>query len=101
VTFVWMNGSGESMERSTCDSAAKLTIGVDRVVGEELRDERGVADVAVGENVARVAGEVGEVRRVAGVGEGVEVDELCERGALFGEALADEIGADEAAAAGD
>jgi hypothetical protein len=25
VTLVWMKGSGESMERSTCDSAAKLT----------------------------------------------------------------------------
>ena len=34
-----------------------------------------VGDVALDERVARVAGEVGEVREVAGVGEGVEVDD--------------------------
>ena len=53
--------------------------GVDLVFGEELRDEGGIADVTVGENVARVAREVGEVGGVAGVGEGVEIDELRER----------------------
>ena len=79
----------------------KIHHGVDRMVGEELRDQRGIADVAVGENIARVTGEVGEIRRGARVGERVEVDELGEGRALFSEALADEIAADEAAAAGD
>ena len=75
--------------------------GVDLVFGEELRDEGGVADVTVGENVARVAREVGEVGGVAGVGEGVEIDELRERRAFFEEALTDEVRADKAGAAGD
>ena len=75
--------------------------GVDRVVGQEARDEGVVADVALREDVPRVAGEVGQVGGIAGVGERVEVDEPGQRGAGLGQALPDEIGADEAAAAGD
>ena len=75
--------------------------GVDLMFGKELRDEGGIADVAVRENVARVGREIGEVGGVAGVGEGVEVDELRERRAGFQEALADEVGADKAGTAGD
>ena len=74
---------------------------VDRVVGEKFCDEGAVTDVAVRKNVAGIGGEVGEVGGIAGVGEGVEVDEFREGRAGFGEALADEVGADEAAAAGD
>ena len=75
--------------------------GVDLVLGEEAGDEGGVTNVAMGENVARVGREVGEVGGVARVGEGVEVDQPCERRAIFEEALTDEIAADESGAAGD
>jgi hypothetical protein len=53
------------------------------MLGEEAGDEGGVTDVTVRENVAWVGLEVGEVGGVAGVGEGVEVDELGERRAFF------------------
>jgi hypothetical protein len=83
--------------------------GVDLMLGEEAGDEGDVADVAVRENIAGVGREVGEIGGVAGVGEGVEVDELRDpfdglragRRAFFSEALADEVAADEAGAAGD
>jgi hypothetical protein len=75
--------------------------GVDLMLGEELRDEGGVADVAVRENIARVRREVGEVSGIAGVGEDVEINELRERRAFFEEALTNEVGADKAGAAGD
>jgi len=48
---------------------------VDLVLREEAGDEFRVADAAVGENIARVRREVCEIRRVAGVGERVEVDD--------------------------
>ena len=60
----------------------------------------GVTDFAVREDVARIAGEVGEVGGIARVGEGVEVDEPRERRVRLGEPLPDEIRANEAAAAG-
>ena len=75
--------------------------GVDLMLGEQASDQGGITDVAVRKDVARITGEVGQVGGVAGVGEGVEVDEPGERGAGFEQALPDEIGADEAAAAGD
>lgn len=56
--------------------------GVDLVLGEELGHEGGVADIAVGEDVARVGCEVGQIGGIAGVSEGVEVDEFRERRAL-------------------
>ncbi len=110
TTLVWIKGSGESMERSTWDSAAgavdggrgrEIHDGVDVMFGEETGDEGGIADIAVRENVARVVREVGEVSGVAGVGERVEVDELGQRGAFFSEALTDEVAANKAGAAGD
>src|SRR5205823_14598403 len=58
-----------------------------------------VADVAVDERVARIPLDVLQVRRVARVGELVEVDD-----GVVGvrrEHMSDEVGADEAAPAGD
>jgi hypothetical protein len=52
-------------------------------------------------NYVLVAGEVGEVRGVAGIGERVEVHQLLQRGVLLKKTLTDEVAADEAAAAGD
>jgi len=75
--------------------------GVDLVVGEQAGDEVGVADVSLREDVARIVREVGEIGGVTGVGEQVEVDDLAERRAGLGEALTNEIAADEAAAASD
>ena len=53
--LVWMKSSGPSMERSTCDSAAKLTTARGLVLGEQPGDQVDVADVALDEEVARVA----------------------------------------------
>jgi hypothetical protein len=72
-----MNGSGESIERSTCDSAAKIHHGVDLVVGEQAGDEVRCRDVSLREDVARIVREVGEIGGVTGVGEQVEVDDSC------------------------
>ncbi len=71
-----------------------------RCSAKRRADEGGVADVAVDEGVGGIAGERGEVGGVAGVGELVEIDDG--RGAWLGfEPVEDEVGADEAGAAGD
>ena len=76
----------------------KIDDGAGLVLGEQLGDEVEVADVALDEDVARVALERGEVLEVAGVGQRVEVDD----GLVgMGQPVEDEIAADEAGAAGD
>src|SRR5690606_1197886 len=60
----------------------------------ELVDERGVADVALHEDVPPLVGEVLEVLQVSGVGEQVEVHHLGARPGA--EEVAHEVGADEA-----
>ena len=67
--------------------------------GDGRRDELGVADIAVDERVAPVLDDVGERRRVARVGQRIEVDDLHVVGLL--EHVADEVRPDEAGAAGD
>jgi hypothetical protein len=63
------------------------------VFGQQARDQRGVANVALHKHVVRVALQAGEGFGVAGVGELVEVD----NGLIVGrEPVEDEIGADEA-----
>ena len=79
------------IERSTCDSAAKLTIASHPVAA--VADRVGVGDVALVELVLHP----GEVRRIARVGELVEHDDPV---AGRGEAV-HEVGADEPGAAGD
>ena len=54
TTLVWTNSAGPSMERSTWDSAAKLTMRRGPVLGEEARRQRSIADVAVHEDVSRI-----------------------------------------------
>ena len=68
------------------------------MLGEEFGDEVEVADVALDENVARVALQGGEVLEVAGVGQRVEIDD---RLIGLGQPVEDEVAADEAGSAGD
>ena len=86
-----MNSAGPMIERSTCVSAAKLTI-ASTALGRP-RDRVGVGDVALVELVLDSL----EVRAVARVRELVEDDDLVAR---LGEP-AHELRADEARAAGD
>ena len=69
--------------------------GVDVMVGDELRDERGVANVAFHQCDI---GHVGDIGRVAGIGQRVQHDD-----AVIGRHLApvaDEVRADETRASG-
>jgi hypothetical protein len=68
------------------------------VLAKQAHDRRAVADVAAHERVARVAAQRREVAEVARVGELVEVQH---RLAGRGDPVEDEVGADEAGAAGD
>ncbi len=75
--------------------------GEEVMLGHQLVHEVGVGDIGVEELVALavLGGQAGDVGDVAGVGEGVDVrDEL---GVVMLEDVADEVAADEAAAAGD
>ena len=78
----------------------RLGRGVDDHVDarDDLLDVRGIADVALDERQALVAEQVGDVRRVAGVGERVHDHDL-----VIGRAqqMPAEVRADEAGAAGD
>ena len=68
------------------------------VLRQQLRHQRAVADVALHEDMARVALQRGQVFQVAGVGQLVEVDD----GLVgLGQPVENEIAADEAGAAGD
>ena len=67
------------------------------MLGEELLEQRGIADVAVDENVSRFPGHGLEARKVAGIGELVEVHHGFAAGA---DPVEDEVRADEARAAG-
>jgi len=68
-------------------------------LGDRSPDGLTLGDVAPDELVAGMACQVGQIGQVAGVGEGVEVDD---RDIPFGfQDVTDEIAADEAAAAGD
>ena len=69
------------------------------VTGEKLVHQGAVADVAAHEGVVRLVRQIGQVFRVTGIGELVEVDYLQVRAG--GQQEADEVGADEAATAGD
>jgi hypothetical protein len=80
----------------------EVTHGVDAVVGEDLVHALEAADVLPQEYVA--AGEscfeIAQVFGVAGVGQLVDVDDTAREACLF-EQVADEVAADETAAAGD
>ena len=95
-TFVVTNSEApSSIDFSTCDSAAAFTITSTPL--DELRHELGVADVAVDEREALVAHHVGEVLEVPRIRQRVERDDL-----VVGvrQQVADEVGRDEAGAAG-
>ena len=100
--LVVMNSPALRIERSTWVSAAKLMT-ASKPLRERGADGLVVGDVALDEVVARaVVGvllDVREVFGVAGVGELVEIGYL-DAGAV-GEGVADEVGADKPASAGD
>ncbi len=85
--------------------------GVDAVLGKEALDEGAVADVTLYKHIAALAAgffrrlpiarlDIGEVFEVAGIGEGVEIDDA-PRKIWAPEEPVDEVRADEAGAAGD
>ena len=76
----------------------KIDHGAGLMLGEQFGDEVEVADVALDEEVARIATQRCEILEVAGVGQRVEVDD-----GLIGlrQPVEDEIAADEAGTAGD
>jgi len=69
-----------------------------RAALDRTRGNLGVADIALDERVTRVAGNIGDIGLAGCVGHLVEIDDLDVRAALHDEA--DEMAADEAAAAG-
>ncbi len=93
---VLTNASGSAIERSTCVSAAKFTTASRPSIAAATASASSIARVH--EGVARAVGDVGEVLLAPGVGELVEDDDLV---AVLGDALADEVRADEAGPAAD
>ena len=76
----------------------KVDDGAWPVLGQQARDQRTVANVAMHKHMARIALQAGQVVQVAGVGELVEVEHGLVRAA---EPVEHEVGAYEAGAAGD
>ena len=72
--------------------------GAGTMLGQERADECGVADVAAHQQVTRIGRDRVQTGRIAGVGEGIEIDDGCAGGLKPGE---DEVRADEAASSGD
>jgi hypothetical protein len=65
------------MERSTWDSAAKLTTASGTVLGEQAAHQVAIADVALDEDVAGLfARQGGQGVQIAGIGQLVQVDDL-------------------------
>ena len=75
TTLVSRNGSADMMLRSTWLSAAKLTTASIACRRISVQHRGAVADVGAHEHVPRVALEVAQVLEVAGVGQGVDVDD--------------------------
>ena len=92
------NASGSAIERSTCVSAAKLTIASGEPASIARGDRLAVLDRAAHEAKARLVEQVVEVLLAPGVGELVEHGHLV---AVLAHALARERRADEAGAAAD
>ena len=92
------NASGSAIERSTCVSAAKLTIASAPPASIALRDGLRVLDRAVDEAKAGRVGDVLEVLLAPGVGELVEHGHLV---AVLAHTQPRKRAADEAGAAAD
>ena len=79
--------------------------GIDFVIGEQLTHEGCVHDVALDKDVPCVLGYRGEVFEISGVSEFIQIDDqidgLSGFGAGWPEEIMDQIGSDEAGAAGD
>ena len=74
---------------------------VDGMLRQQARHERGVTDVALRENIARIMRAIREVGRVARVGELVEVDQFVQQRVASGQPLPHEVRTDETATASD
>ncbi|GAB3048398.1 hypothetical protein GCM10027214_07930 [Stenotrophomonas tumulicola] len=67
------------------------------MLGQQARHQRTVADIAFHEHVVGIAFQAGEGLQVAGVGQGIQVDDLD----AAGNRLEDEVAANESGTAGD
>ncbi len=76
----------------------KIDDGAGLVLGKQFGDEVEIADLALDEDVARIASQCGEVFEIAGVSQRIEVDDRFIR---LRQPVEDKIAADEAGAAGD
>jgi len=93
-----MNAAGPWMERSTCDSAAKIHHGARAVVA---RSPSTSAESPMSPRTNRcraIAAHRLQIAEVAGVGELVQITTPARR---LGKPIDDEVGADESGAAGD
>ena len=95
-TSVVMNSPGASIERSTCDSAAKLTIASQPSIAPATAS---ASQMSASTSENRSSSAAVEVLEPAGVGHLVEHDDLVVGIVL--EVVVDEVGADEPGAAGD
>ena len=76
----------------------KVDDGTRLVLRQQAIDQGAVTDVALHEDMARVALQAGQVVQVAGIGELVEVDDALR---VAGKPVEYEVGADETGASGD
>ena len=76
------NCSGSKIERSTCDSAAKLTMRRYRASHERSLDGVRIADVAAQERIARIVCDIGDVRWVCRIRHRVEIEDRDPRSLL-------------------
>jgi len=76
----------------------KVYDGIDVMLLEQTGYQGLITDIAFLENVAGVGGEVGQIGRVACVGEEIEIHDPAEGRVTLSETLANEVAADESAA---
>jgi hypothetical protein len=75
-----------------------MPCGTRLVQRQETRHRRAVPDIALHKDMPRLRGETGEVFKIAGVGQLVEIDDGL---AVRGQPVQDEIGADKTSASSD
>ena len=73
---------------------------VEVVFDKKPGDESFVTNIALDRDVARIIDEIGEILRIRRIGHLVEIDEMRRSHALRAEKMANQIGTNEAVAAG-
>lgn len=77
--------------------SGEIQYGVGLVFGQQAGDQGAVADVTLHEHVVRVAVQAGQGLQIAGIGQGVEIDDLDATGDRF----ENKVTANESGTAGD